>query len=68
MDNATRIQAVINTLERMNIPNTWENTDRLFGIYQILFMVRDDLSKPAEPAEPAEPAAAEKEDFETESE
>ena len=43
MNNATKIQAVINTLEIMNIPSTYDNTNKLLGIYQTLSDVQKDL-------------------------
>ena len=51
MDNATKIQAVINTLSLLNVPATYNNADRLTGIYKILAEVRDSLSIPSEPKE-----------------
>ena len=54
MDNATKIQAVINTLETMYIPNTYANTDKLYGIFRVLSEVRDDIAKPEKAGEAAE--------------
>ena len=41
---ATKIQVVINTLEVMNIPSTFDNVNHLMGIYQYLADVRDQLA------------------------
>ena len=48
MNNAEKIQAVINTLEQMMIPATYDNVNRMLGVYQTLIDVRD--SKPEEKA------------------
>ena len=48
MNNAEKIQAVINTLEQMVIPATYDNVNRMLGVYQTLIDVRD--SKPEEKA------------------
>ena len=45
MDNATKIQAVMNTLELMQIPATYDNTNRMLGIYRTLMEVRDSLAE-----------------------
>ena len=45
MDNADRIQAVINTLDTLMIPATYDNVNRVLGIYNTLVEVRDDLRK-----------------------
>ena len=50
MDNATKIQAVINTLALLEIPASYSNVDRMTGIYKILAEVRDSLAAP-EPKE-----------------
>ncbi len=49
MDNATKIQAVINTLSLLEIPATYNNVDRMTGIYKTLIEVRDSLSANDEP-------------------
>lgn len=43
MKNSEKIQMVINTLEILDMKPTYDNTNRMFGIYQTLFAVRDDL-------------------------
>lgn len=43
MKNSEKIQMVINTLEILEMKPTYDNTNRMFGIYQTLFAVRDDL-------------------------
>ena len=48
MNNAEKIQAVINTLEQLMIPATYDNVNRMLGVYQTLLEVRD--SKPEEKA------------------
>lgn len=42
----SKLQAVINTLERMNIPSTYDNTNKLLGIYQTLLEVIGELNSP----------------------
>ena len=51
MDNATKIQAVINTLALLMIPASYENADKVVGIYKVLAEVRDSLAAPDEPKE-----------------
>lgn len=51
MSNAEKIQAVMNTIEILNVPATFDNVNRLMGIYNTLVEVRDDLNKPAEKTE-----------------
>lgn len=43
LKNCEKIQAVINTLKLLEMPPTFENTNRMMGIYQTLIAVRDDL-------------------------
>jgi hypothetical protein len=54
MDNATKIQAVINTLEMLEMPAKFSNMDKMMGIYKILAEVRDSLAAPGKPKEEAE--------------
>lgn len=58
MTNAEKIQAVINTLEQLEIRGTYDNTNRLLGVYQTLAEVRGEL-KEKEAGEDAGEAAAE---------
>ena len=58
MTNSEKIQMVINTLEILDMKPTYDNTNRMFGIYQTLFAVRDDL-KTKEAEEDAGEADAE---------
>ena len=46
--NANKIQAVINTLQTMEIKAKSETMGLLMGCLQVLAEVRDDLNKPAE--------------------
>lgn len=48
MNNAEKIQMVINTLETIVIPATFNNTNRITGIYNTLAEVLNDLKRPAE--------------------
>ena len=41
MNDREKIQAVLNTLEQMMIPATYDNVNRMLGIYQTLMEVRD---------------------------
>lgn len=50
-DNQERIQKVINTLETMIIPASFDNVNRMLGIYQTLVAVREDLRKEEQPNE-----------------
>ena len=46
MKNAEKIQAVINTLEGLDIKSTYVNMDKLLGCLQMLAKVRDRLNAP----------------------
>ena len=48
-EQATKVQAVINTLESLNIPATYDNMNKLLGCLQALAEVRDAISKGEEP-------------------
>lgn len=48
MSNAEKIQLVMNTIELITIPATYDNVNRITGIYNTLAEVRNDLQKPAE--------------------
>lgn len=41
MNEKEKIQAVINTLEKLMIPATYDNVNRMLGVYQTLIEVRD---------------------------
>lgn len=41
--NSEKLQAVINTLKLLEMPPTYENVDRMTGIYKILCEVRDGI-------------------------
>ena len=43
MTNSTKLQAVMNTLSIMEIKPTYDNTNKLLGIYQTLMEVQGDL-------------------------
>ena len=43
-EQAAKIQIVINTLETLNIPATYDNVNRLTGIYNVLTSLRDELA------------------------
>ena len=45
MDNATQIQLVENTLAQITIPATYDNVNRMLGIYQTLEEVKENLKK-----------------------
>ena len=47
MTNAEKIQIVINTMETLMIPATYDTVNRMMGIYKTLAEVRDDLAGPA---------------------
>ena len=46
MNEKEKIQAVINTLQEVMIPATFDNVNRILGIYQTLIEIRD--KKPEE--------------------
>ena len=48
LNNAEKIQAVINTLAMLNMPSTFDNVNKMTGIYKTLIEVRDDLAKEGE--------------------
>ena len=41
MNEKEKIQAVINTLEQLMIQATYDNVNRMLGIYQTLIEIRD---------------------------
>ncbi len=41
MDTAQKVQIVINTMEKLTIPATFDNVNRMTGIYQMLFDIRN---------------------------
>ena len=43
-EQAAKIQIVINTLETLNIPATFDNVNRLTGVFQLLRQLRDELA------------------------
>ena len=43
-EQAAKIQIVINTLETLDIPATFDNVNRMTGIYQLLTGLRDELA------------------------
>lgn len=45
---ADMVQAVINTLQGLDIKASYENMDKLLGCLQMLAKVRDALNAPAE--------------------
>ena len=49
MDNAMKIQAVINTLEQIQMPATYDNTNKMLGVYRTLMEVRDAVAEGEEP-------------------
>ena len=48
MDNATKIQLVENTLAQITIPATYDNVNRMLGIYQVLEEVKENSKKAVE--------------------
>ena len=56
---ATKVQAVINTLELLNMPSTYSNVNYMTGIYRTLAEVRDFLNKQPEVEKDAGDADAE---------
>jgi len=54
MNNAEKIQAVLNTLELIEVKATYDNMNRILGIHKMLMNVRDDLDRPVKAAEAEE--------------
>jgi len=50
IENANKIQAVINTLKLLEMPSSYDNVNHMLGIYNTLIEVRDDLAAPDAPA------------------
>ena len=48
LSNAEKLQAVINTLATLNMPSTFDNVNRMTGIYRTRTEVRDDLHREEE--------------------
>ena len=48
MKDSEKIQAVINTLALLEMPVTYDNVNRMTGIYNTLAEVRDGLSEAEE--------------------
>ena len=46
-EQADKIQAVINTLEELDIKSTYDNMNKILGCMQMLAGIRDDLGKEA---------------------
>jgi len=44
-EQADKIQAVINTLEGLDIKSTYENMNKILGCMQVLAGIRDELGK-----------------------
>ena len=49
-EQAAKIQIVINTLETLNIPATYDNVNRLTGVFQLLRQLRDEIADMKEEA------------------
>lgn len=41
---ANKVQAVMNTLESLDIKSTYENTNKLLGCFQVLAEIRNELN------------------------
>ena len=54
MNNAEKIQAVLNTLDNIEIKATYDNLNRMLGIHKVLIGIRDELAKQAEKAQTEE--------------
>jgi len=58
-ENAKNIQIVINTLATLDMPSTYDNANKLLGMYQLLAKVRDALDRPEEAEDDGGKAEAE---------
>ena len=47
MNNAEKIQVVMNTIAQLTMPASYENANKLIGIYSMLVEIRDDLQEKA---------------------
>ena len=52
---SNKIQIAMNTIEAMTIPATFDNANKLMGLFRILAEVRDALEKPAEVIDDVQP-------------
>lgn len=44
LTNAEKIQLIMNTLETLDMKPTYENVNKMRGIYKTLAAIRDDIS------------------------
>ena len=52
---AAKVQVVINTMETLNMPPTYDNVNHVYGMYRLLMDIRDELAAmPAEKTEEVE--------------
>lgn len=56
MDIITRIQAVLNTLEILDMKPTYNNTNRMLGIFNTLTDIKNELMQPQKEQEGQEDA------------
>ena len=59
LTNAEKIQVVMNTLETLDIKPTFDNANKLLGVYRFLAEVRDNIQNKEEDANDAGEADAE---------
>ena len=46
MDNVEKLKAVINTMDQIMVPATFDNANKILGIHVTLNQVIEDLSNP----------------------
>lgn len=45
MKTSEKVQIIINTLEILNMPSTYDNVNRMLGIYDMLQQIKDDVMR-----------------------
>lgn len=45
MKTSEKVQIIINTLAILNMPSTYDNVNRMLGIYDMLQQIKDDVMR-----------------------
>ena len=54
MSKAEKIQAVLNTLDQIEVKASYDNTNKILGIHKVLMAIRDELVEAERPVEAEE--------------
>lgn len=54
MSNAEKIQAVLNTLDQIEVKASYDNTNKILGIHKVLMAIMDELAEAERPVEAEE--------------